>query len=75
VRHDYMAAMLKTLLLIAVVAQVSAPSTATAQTCKSFKTCEEAMKSYRAGNTKLDGDKDGIPCESLCGGNSSKSKN
>jgi hypothetical protein len=64
-----MMVMLKAMLLIAVVAQVSAPLSAVAQTCKSFKTCEEAMKSYRAGNTKLDGDKDGIPCESLCGNN------
>ena len=38
------------------------------QTCKDFSTCEEAMKAYKAGNTKLDGDKDGIPCEKLCGG-------
>jgi hypothetical protein len=64
-----MMVMLKAMLLIAVVAQVSAPLSAVAQTCKSFKTCEEAMKSYKAGNTKLDGDKDGIPCESLCGNN------
>lgn len=37
------------------------------QACKDFNTCEEAMKAYKAGNTKLDGDKDGVPCEKLCG--------
>jgi hypothetical protein len=37
------------------------------QTCKDFRSCEEAMKAFKAGNTQLDGDKDGIPCESLCG--------
>jgi hypothetical protein len=36
------------------------------QTCKDFSTCEEAMKAYKTGNTRLDGDKDGIPCENLC---------
>ena len=43
----------------------SAP--AGAQTCPSFRTCEEAMRSFHSGNTRLDGDKDGIPCEKLCG--------
>lgn len=36
-------------------------------TCNDFSTCEEAMKAYKAGNTRLDGDKDGIPCEKLFG--------
>ena len=40
---------------------------AIAQTCKSFNSCEEAVRSYRSGNSKLDRDKDGVPCESLCG--------
>lgn len=43
----------------------SAPSLAR-QTCKDFSTCEQAKKAFKAGNTKLDGDKDGIPCEMLC---------
>jgi hypothetical protein len=38
-----------------------------AESCKDFSSCEEAMKSFKSGNTRLDGDKDGIPCESLCG--------
>ena len=45
-----------------------APS-AIAQTCKSFNSCEEAVRSYKSGNSKLDRDKDGVPCESLCGKN------
>jgi hypothetical protein len=35
-------------------------------TCKSFSSCAEAMRSFKSGNTRLDGDHDGIPCESLC---------
>jgi hypothetical protein len=62
-------------LLFAALVLAGKPITAVAQSCKSFKTCEEAMKSFRAGNAKLDRDKDGIPCESLCGGNSSKKGN
>jgi hypothetical protein len=42
---------------------------ATAQTCSSFSNCAEAVKSYNSGNSKLDRDKDGIPCEKLCGKN------
>ena len=45
-----------------------APS-AIAQTCKSFYSCEQAVRSYRSGNSKLDRDMDGVPCESLCGKN------
>lgn len=67
--------MLRSLAFIAIMFFASSPLSSVAQSCKSFKTCEEAMKSYRAGNTKLDRDRDGIPCESLCGGNSGKSKN
>ena len=43
--------------------------TALAQNCSSFQNCAEAVASYKAGNTKLDRDKDGIPCESICGRN------
>ena len=39
------------------------------QTCKSFNSCEEAVRSYMSGNSKLDRDKDGVPCENLCGKN------
>ncbi len=42
---------------------------ALAQSCSSFQTCAQAVASMKAGNTKLDRDKDGIPCESLCGSN------
>jgi hypothetical protein len=38
-------------------------------TCGQLNSCDEARACYAAGNTSLDGnDKDGIPCESLCGG-------
>ena len=43
--------------------------TAFGQTCSSFTACAEAVASLKAGNTKLDRDKDGIPCESVCGSN------
>ena len=43
--------------------------TAWAQSCSSFQTCSQAVASLKAGNTKLDRDQDGIPCESLCGSN------
>ncbi len=35
-------------------------------TCSDFTTCEEAMACLRAGNTRLDRDGNGIPCEALC---------
>ena len=43
---------------------IAAP--ALAQTCSEFQTCDQAMKSFQAGNKALDGDSDGIPCENLC---------
>ncbi|PJF33519.1 MAG: hypothetical protein CUN49_18385, partial [Candidatus Thermofonsia Clade 1 bacterium] len=36
-------------------------------TCAQFTTCEQAVACLRAGNTRLDRDGNGIPCESLCG--------
>jgi len=36
--------------------------------CSDLSTCEQAMACLAAGNESLDRDKDGIPCESLCGG-------
>ena len=41
-------------------------SKSTWKTCKSFRTCDEAMQSLFAGNSRLDRDGDGVPCESLC---------
>jgi len=40
-----------------------------AQNCSSFQNCAQAVASYKAGNGKLDRDKEGIPCEKLCGSN------
>ncbi len=50
-------------------ALVLSSGAAMAQSCSSFKTCKEAVASLRDGNSKLDRDKDGIPCEKLCGSN------
>ena len=35
--------------------------------CADYATCVEAVNALKAGNSKLDPDKDGIPCEKLCG--------
>jgi hypothetical protein len=50
-------------------AVVVTPGSGWAQNCSSFSNCAEAVKSFKAGNTKLDRDKDGIPCEKICGSN------
>jgi len=42
---------------------------ALAQNCSLFQNYAQAVASYKAGNSKLDRDKDGIPCEKLCGKN------
>ena len=34
-----------------------------------YATCADAVKAMKAGDGKLDRDKDGIPCEKLCGKN------
>lgn len=64
---------MKNLLSIATLATTTAlvvnSGIALAQACSSFPNCAEAVKSYKAGNSKLDRDKDGIPCEKLCGKN------
>lgn len=44
-----------------------APAPAEAQTCKSYRSCEEAVKNWCEGrHPRADGDKDGIPCENVC---------
>ena len=50
-------------------ALVLSAGTTWAQNCSSFQNCSQAVASYKAGNGKLDRDKDGIPCESICGRN------
>ena len=57
------------LFLIGFATVLLASDVALAQKCASFSTCAEAVQSLKSGNTKLDGDKDGIPCEKLCGKN------
>lgn len=38
------------------------------KTCSQMTSCEEAKWQLACGNTRLDGDKDGVPCESICPG-------
>jgi endonuclease YncB( thermonuclease family) len=63
---------MRTLLLLAFLVVGSLP--ASAQRCSTFRTCAEAMESLRRGNTQIDGDRDGIPCERLCGGGGSRGR-
>lgn len=39
-----------------------------ATTCGQMANCDQARACLAAGNGRLDADKDGIPCESICGG-------
>lgn len=36
------------------------------QVCYEMTSCAQAQAAYRCGNTRLDRDKDGIPCDNLC---------
>lgn len=36
--------------------------------CTQMVSCEQAKQAFKCGNTKLDRDKDGVPCESICPG-------
>ena len=38
------------------------------KTCSQITTCVEAQQQLACGNTQIDGDKDGVPCESICSG-------
>ena len=38
------------------------------KTCSQITTCVEAQQQLACGNTQIDGDKDGVPCESICPG-------
>ncbi|MGP4904770.1 excalibur calcium-binding domain-containing protein [Psychrobacter faecalis] len=38
------------------------------RTCGEMVSCEQAKQALKCGNTKLDRDKDGVPCESICPG-------
>lgn len=37
-------------------------------TCGQMANCEQAKQALKCGNTQLDRDKDGVPCESICPG-------
>lgn len=36
--------------------------------CGQMSDCEQAKQALKCGNTRLDRDKDGVPCESICPG-------
>ena len=36
--------------------------------CGQMANCEQAKQALNCGNTRLDRDKDGVPCESICPG-------
>jgi len=36
------------------------------RTCGQMANCEQAKQALKYGNTRLDRDKDGVPCESIC---------
>ncbi len=38
------------------------------RTCGQMVSCEQAKQALKCGNNKLDRDKDGVPCESICPG-------
>ena len=38
------------------------------KTCSQITTCVEAQQQLACGNTQIDGDEDGVPCESICPG-------
>lgn len=38
------------------------------RTCGQMVSCDQAKLALKCGNTKLDRDKDGVPCESICPG-------
>ena len=37
-------------------------------TCGQMVNCEQAKQALKCGNKRLDRDKDGVPCESICPG-------
>jgi len=42
-------------------------SSAQAASCKSYRTCAQAVKAWCSGDhPRADGDGDGIPCENVC---------
>lgn len=36
------------------------------RTCGQMTSCEQAKRALACGNTRLDRDKDGVPCETIC---------
>lgn len=54
-----------------IIGPVTQPAAAQCQrlsrlSCKAFTSCQEAKQALACGNSRIDGDKDGKPCEQLC---------
>ena len=49
-------------------AAASGVSCGAARVCGQMTSCAQAYACLQAGNTKLDRDKDGVPCETICPG-------
>jgi micrococcal nuclease len=58
---------MRALPLAALLPLMLAAGAATGQTCSQLRSCAEALESLRKGNTALDRDGDGVPCQNtLC---------
>jgi hypothetical protein len=58
---------IKTIIIVLLAA--SNFSIAQFPTCSDMSSCEEAYEYLQRGYSKLDRDRDGVPCESICGQN------
>jgi len=45
---------------------IAMPVHAFAASCKTVRSCEEAVRLWCAGYVRADADRDGIPCENRC---------
>lgn len=49
------------------IKQIGKPPIIKIASCKSYNTCEQAVKNWCTGrHNRADGDGDGIPCENVC---------
>lgn len=55
-------------LLLSAILNVASETQAQTRSCSAASSCAEAVELWCSGYTRADRDKDGIPCESLCGG-------
>jgi hypothetical protein len=57
--------MIKKLLCLSLLL-TSLPGAGFAASCKTARSCEEAVRMWCDGYKRADGDNDGIPCENVC---------